>query len=64
MNVVCWNVQALSNKTDAIPLEMEKYDLDTIALSETRKKGCGEEVLGNYLHLWSGVDEGSRARAK
>jgi hypothetical protein len=27
------------------------------------KKGCGEEVLGNYLHLWSGVDKGARARA-
>jgi exonuclease III len=63
MNVGCWNVQGLSNKTDTIPLELEKYNLDIIALSETKKKGCGEEVLGNYLHLWSDVDKWSRARA-
>jgi exonuclease III len=63
MNIGCWNVQGLSNKTDNIPLEVEKYNLDIIALSETKKKGCGEEVLGNYLHLWSRVEKGSRARA-
>jgi hypothetical protein len=27
-----------------------------------QKKRCGEEVLGNCLHLWSGVDIRSRAR--
>jgi hypothetical protein len=53
----------LSNKTDTVPLEVEKYNLDIIALSETKKKGCGDEVLGNYLHLWSGVEKGSIARA-
>jgi exonuclease III len=63
LNIGCWNVQGLSNKTDTIPLEVEKYNLDIIALSETKKKGCGEEVLGYYLHLWSGVEKGSRARA-
>jgi exonuclease III len=63
MNAGCWNVQGLSNKTDTIPLELEKYNLDIIVLSETKKKGCGEEVLGNYLHLLSGVDKWSRARA-
>jgi exonuclease III len=63
MNVGCWNVQCLSNKTDTIRLEVNKYNLDIIALSETKKKGCGEEVLGNYLHLWSGVDKGSRVIA-
>jgi hypothetical protein len=54
MNIGCWNVQGLSNKTDTIPLEVKKYNLDIIALSETKKKGCSVEVLGNYLHLWSG----------
>jgi exonuclease III len=63
MNFGCWNVQGVSSKTDTIPSEVEKYNLDIIALPEIKKKGCGEEVLGNYLHLWTGVDEGSRARA-
>jgi hypothetical protein len=36
-------------------LDVEKYNLDIIALSETKKTGCCEEVLGNCLHLWSGV---------
>jgi exonuclease III len=63
MNIGCWNLQGLSNKADTIPLEVEKYNLDIIALSETKKKECGEEVLRNYLHLWSGVEKGFRARA-
>jgi hypothetical protein len=66
MNVGCWNVQDSSNKTDTMqpkPIQVEKYKLDIMALPETKKKGCGEEVFGNYLHLWSGVDKGSRARA-
>jgi hypothetical protein len=58
MNTGCWNVQGLSNKTDTIPLKVEKYNLYIIALSV-----CGEEVLGNYLHLWSVVEKRSRARA-
>jgi hypothetical protein len=42
----------------SIPLEVEKYNLDITALSETKKKRCGEEVLGNYSHLWSEVEKG------
>jgi hypothetical protein len=58
MNIGCWNVQGLSNKADTIPLEVEKYNLDITALSDTKKKRCGEEVLGNYSHLWSEVEKG------
>jgi hypothetical protein len=28
-----------------------------------KNEGSGEEVLGNYLHFWSGVDKGSRSKA-
>jgi hypothetical protein len=45
MNIGCWNVQGLSNKTGTIPLEVEKYNLDIIALSDTRK-GAVKRYLG------------------
>jgi hypothetical protein len=34
----------------------KKYNLDIIALSETKKKVFSKEVLGNYVYLWSSVD--------
>jgi hypothetical protein len=46
MNVGCWNIQGLSNNTDTIPFEVKKYNLDTIALSKTKKQGVVKRYLG------------------
>jgi hypothetical protein len=37
--------------------------MDIAVLSETKNKGKGEELLRNYIHLWSGVPKSSRAKA-
>ena len=62
LNIGCWNIQGLSTKIN-LDSQLEKCGMDIIVLSETKKKGCGEETLGNYLHFWSGVDKGTRAKA-
>ena len=50
-------MQGLANKIGTISSELEKYQMDIVVLTETKKKGCGEEILGKYTHLWSGVDK-------
>lgn len=45
------------------PTEFGSYDMDTVVLSETKKKGKVEEELGNYIHIWSGVTNNERAMA-
>ncbi|XP_049782515.1 craniofacial development protein 2-like [Schistocerca cancellata] len=37
--------------------------MDVVILSETKKKGQGEEELDNYVHTWSGVSKAARAKA-
>ena len=32
-------------------------------LTETKIKGSGQEVVGNYIHMWSGVQKDQRAQA-
>lgn len=32
-------------------------------LTETKKKGHGEEYMGDFVHFWSGVDRSLRAKA-
>ena len=63
MKVGCWNIQGLNTKTHTVPIEVEKCKLDIVVLSETKKKGSGDEILDKYLHFWSGVDKGVRAQA-
>jgi len=29
--------------------------MDVVVLTETKKKGTGSEILGNYIHHFSGV---------
>ena len=36
--------------------------MDLIFLTETKKKGTGNETLGNYIHLFSGVKKCERAK--
>jgi len=36
--------------------------MDMVILTETKKKGTGSEILGNYIHLFSGVKKFERAK--
>lgn len=37
--------------------------MDVVTLSETKKKGKGEEEMGDYIHFRSGVPKSARAKA-
>jgi len=53
----------MNTKREQIFKELEEHDLDIVALTETKKKGKGNELQGNYLHFYSGVDKAHRAKA-
>ena len=36
--------------------------MDVVVLTETKKKRAGSELLGNYVHLFSGVKKYERAK--
>lgn len=60
MSVGTWNVQDLKQKTNIIS-EIEELGLDIVALTETKKKGTGTNIAGEYVHSFSGVSKEKRA---
>ena len=56
-----WNVRGISDKRSEITSEIKKYNLDIVVLSETKRKGCGNEEDNGFIHFWSGVDKHERA---
>jgi exonuclease III len=42
--------------------EISTMKMDVVVLTETKKKGAGSELLGNYIHLFSGVKKYERAK--
>ena len=63
MNFGCWNIQGLRTKDTEVFQEIQKQKMDIVVLTETKKKGHGNERKGEYLHFYSGVDKERRARA-
>ena len=51
MNIGFWNVQGISTETEMLPLKLKKYRMDIVVQSETKKKGRGEEILGDYIYI-------------
>lgn len=58
-----WNVQSFANKKSQVQKEVERAGLDLVVLTETKLKGKGQELSGEYVHIWSGVGRDMRARA-
>ena len=42
--------------------EMEQLRINIASITETKKKGSGSEVIGNYLYFYSGVPEENSAK--
>ena len=57
------NVQGTRNKTGEIIKGLEELKQDIAILTETKKKGNGVEILGPYLHFYSGVTKKCKARS-
>ena len=56
------NVQGIRNKTGEIIKGLEELKQDITISTETKKRGNGVEILGPYLHFYSGVLKGKRAK--
>jgi len=56
------NVQGIRSKTGEIIKGLEELKQDITILTETKKKGNGVEILGPYLHFYSGDPKGKRAK--
>lgn len=62
MHCGTWNIQGLKNKRELIVKDMENLKMEIIALTETKKKGTGTEIIGEFIHFYSGVPKDQRAR--
>jgi len=52
MKFGAWNAQGCRNKMDEIIREINIMEMDVVVLTETKKKGTGNETLGNlYTHF-------------
>ena len=72
INVGCWNVRTLldisstntrpERRTALISKELRRYDMEIVALSETRLLDVGQlsEKSGGYTFFWSGRAEGCK----
>lgn len=57
-----WNVRSINNKEQELSDEFDKLDIDILTLTETKRKGNGEEILENgHLLIYSGVASEKRA---
>lgn len=63
MNIGTWNVKGLRTKQKEVIDELMRLKMDIAVLTETKKKGKGSERIGEYTHLYSGVNMGDRAKA-
>lgn len=59
-----WNVRGLNGKEMELEMEFEKYDIDILAVTETKKKGEGQQVTKNgHLLVYKGVEQGKHGAA-
>lgn len=57
-------IQKFKNKITTILSEIQKIQMDMVALTETKKKLHGIEIVGDYSHIYSGVLKQERAIQK
>lgn len=62
MRLATWNIQGLRTKQSEVFHELNKMNIDICVLTETKKKGKGNENIGEYIHFYSGVRKDARAK--
>lgn len=58
-----WNVQGINTKYKEVFDQLDKFQIDIATLTETKKKGKGNEQYGSYVHFYSGVPKHERAKS-
>lgn len=57
IRMATWNVQ----KIDFIGSDLERLNLNSVALTETKKRGFGTETVGEYIHIFTVLPKDKRA---
>ncbi|KAL3287970.1 hypothetical protein HHI36_002426 [Cryptolaemus montrouzieri] len=57
-----WNIQEIRNKKKEVFGELKLRQMDICVLTETKMKVRGNEEIGDYIHLYSGVRKDLRAK--
>lgn len=63
LNFGTWNVQGINGKINEIVREIKPLEIDIMILTETKKKGTGQELIDDYIFFWSGVAKTTRAKS-
>lgn len=58
-----WNVQGILYKPREVSEQLERYQINIAALTETKKKENGCKGLGEYILFFNGVPTANKARA-
>lgn len=62
--IATWNVRGLGGKEQELIENLENTNIEIVAITETKKKGKGNQILQNGdLLVYSGVEEKERAKA-
>jgi exonuclease III len=57
------NVRSIRNQISEVTKELLEMKVDVAAITESKKKGAGNSIIGEYLHFWSRVDKSKRAKS-
>ncbi|XP_072039074.1 uncharacterized protein [Amphiura filiformis] len=61
--IATWNVSGLGDKEPELVETMERYRINIMGISDTRRKEYGmKEIHNNYVLIWSGVEKNKRAK--
>jgi exonuclease III len=63
MIIGTWNVRSIRNKISEVTKELREMKVDVAALTESKKKGVGNSIIGEYLLFWSEVDKSKREKS-
>ncbi|XP_022204516.1 craniofacial development protein 2-like [Nilaparvata lugens] len=63
MNFATWNVRGVNEKEVELMQELKQHKIHLAVITETKKKLKGTKDWGEFIEIWSGVDQNRRASA-
>lgn len=52
----------MSGKIEEITREIKSLNMDIVALTETKRKGNGTQIINDYIHVFTGVAKHEREK--
>lgn len=57
VNFATWNVQDMRTKETEVFHVLQRHKIDICVLTQTKKKGIGNEIKNGYIHVCSGIEK-------